>query len=243
MFTVIGKLFAFLNLVVGVGMCMWAVNVYTNRPSYFNPIPESIDKGNTPETFAQFKADIDALGKAANGAAAAWGDGIKVLEQKETTRTYRQGKLAARLKVARDGDPKTGIGFTELLEDPVTKLIDVDKVGPPVLGPPPPGETAGQPLRGADKLLEFANRDASEIARIAAESKALRLEEKDLQVQVQAVETKYLKQTDIRENLHAEFTFLSAFEVTVYEDRETVFKRKKQLQRQLERFNPPKVRD
>lgn len=239
--TAFGKVLAFLNLVVGIGLAAWSVNVYANRPPYFDPVPEGVDKGNAPDTFATLKAEIDSLGKAAAGAAAAWGEGLKAVEAREKTRTYRQARFATRLKHAAEGDPaKGGAGFTELVTDPVTKLIDVDKVGAVVLGPPPPGETAGQPLRGADRLLDTFNRDVAEIARVAMESKAQRLEERRLAGEVQQTEVRYQKQTDIRENLLNEFAFLSAFEVFAYEDRETVIKRKKQLQDRLAVFGPTK---
>lgn len=239
--TAFGKALAFLNLVAGIGLAMWSVTVYTNRPPYFDPVPEAIDKGNTPESFKMLAGEIDSLTKAATAAAGAWGEGLKAVEEREKARAYRQGKLAVRLKYAAEGDPaKNGAGFTELVEDPATKLIDVDKFGAVVLGPPPSGETAGQPLRGADRLLDTYNKDVAEIARLAAESKAQRLEERKVAAEVQQTEVRYLKQSDIRENLVNEFAFLSASEVFVYEDRETVFKRKKQLERQLERFAPTK---
>jgi hypothetical protein len=112
-----------------------------------------------------------------------------------------------------------------------------------VLGPPPAGEKEGQPLRGADKLLDAFNRDTLEQDSLAAQSKALRLKERELAAEVQRAEGRYMKQTEIRENLNAEFSFLAGFEVTVYEDRETVMKRKRQLQRALEKFGPVPVRN
>ena len=236
--TVIGKLLAFLNLAVGLGLAMWSVNLYTNRPSWFDKdIPDVVDKGNNPITFAQLKGETDALGKAAASLSGRWGGELTQLEQREATRKDRQGKQSARLKVARFGDPAGKVApFTELLEDAATKLTDLEKPGAVVIGPPPPGEATGQPLRGSETLLATVNRDVAESIRVAYESQKLRLQERALAVDILATEVRYLKQTDIRENLTNEFFFLSAFEVNVYEDRETVIKRKAQLQRRLSIF-------
>lgn len=237
--TTIGKLLAFLNLVVGVGLAMWSVNLYTNRPSWFEKASDVVDKGNSPITFEQLKGEIDTLGKSAASLSGRWGGELTVLQQREATRKDRQVKQATRLRIARNGDDTKKVApFTELNEDPVTKLIDLEKPGAVVLGPPPPGETVGQPLRGSDRLLDSVNRDIAETSRLAMTSQKLRLEERKLAGEILATEVRYLKQTDIRENLTNEFFFLSAFEVNVYEDRETVFKRKAQLQRRLASFGP-----
>ena len=55
--TAIGKILAFLNLAVGLGLAMWSVNVYTNRPSWFDAPADVVDKGNSPVTFTQLKGE------------------------------------------------------------------------------------------------------------------------------------------------------------------------------------------
>lgn len=237
--TVFGKVLAFLNLVVGIGLAMWSVNLYTNRPSWFDQPSDVVDKGNSPITFAQLKTEIDSLGKSAVSLSGKWGTGLTQVEQLEATKKDRQGKQAGRLLIARNGDNTKKVqAFTELVVDPATGLTDLNQYGAVVIGPPPPGEAAGQPLRGSETLLARANADVAASIQVATQSKALRLEERKLAGEILVTETRYLKQTDIRENLTNEFLFLSAFEVSVYEDRETVFKRKAQLQRRLATFGP-----
>lgn len=237
--TAFGKLLAFLNLVVGLGLAMWSVNVYTNRPSWYDEPSDVVDKGNSPLTFKQLKGEIDSLGKSAAFLSGKWGGELDTVKKREDTRKDRREKHAARLVLARTGtnQGKT-FAFTELVVDPVSGLTDLGQFGAPVLGPPPPGETAGQPLRGADTLLARANADIAASIKVANDSKALRLEEQRLAKDITATDIRYLKQTEIRENLTNEYLFLSAFEVNVYEDRETVFKRKGQLQRRLSIFGP-----
>ena len=240
--TVIGKLLAFLNLVVGIGLAMWSVNLYTNRPSWFDKdIPDAVDKGNSPITFAQLQAETASLGKSAASLSGKWGTGLTQVEQYEATRKDRLGKQAARLLIARNGDnTKTRQAFTELLVEPATGLTDLNRDGAVVIGPPPPGEATGQPLRGSETLLARVNADVAASILVANNSLKLRLQERELAEQIKATEIRYLKQTDIRENLTNEYLFLAAFEVNVYEDRETVFKRKAQLQRRLTIFEPSK---
>jgi hypothetical protein len=237
--TVFGKLLAVLNLVVGIGLAMWSVNLYTNRPSWFDEPSDVVDKGNSPITFKQLKTEIDSLSKSATSLSGKWGTGLTQVEQLEVTRKDRQGKQAARLVLARTGtNANKTFAFTELVVEPGTGLTDLSQTGAVVVGPPPPGEAAGLPLRGSETLLATANKDVAASTQVADQSKKLRLQERVLAAEIGATEVRYLKQTDIRENLTNEYLFLSAFEVSVYEDRETVFKRKAQLQRRLATFGP-----
>ncbi|HUR53587.1 MAG TPA: hypothetical protein VMZ71_05630, partial [Gemmataceae bacterium] len=140
----------------------------------------------------------------------------------------------------------TGLDKTELLRqvqlqartDPLTGLTNLAQPGPEVIGPPAPGEATGQPLRGSETLLARVNTDVAATILVADQSKKLRLRERELAEDIKATEIRYLKQTDIREHQTNEYLFLAAFEVNVYEDRETVFKRKAQLQRRLATFGP-----
>jgi hypothetical protein len=198
-----------------------------------------VDKGNSPITFKQLKTEIDSLSKSATSLSGKWGTGLTQVEQLEVTRKDRQGKQAARLLIARNGDPAgKAAAFTELVVEPGTGLTDLSQYGAVVVGPPPPGEAAGLPLRGSETLLATVNKDVAASIQVADQSKKLRLQERVLAAEIGATEVRYLKQTDIRENLTNEYLFLSAFEVSVYEDRETVFKRKAQLQRRLATFGP-----
>jgi len=242
--TVFGKLLAFLNLALGIGLAMWSVNLYTNRPSWYDEPSDVVDKGNSPLTFKQLKTEIDALTKSANSASAKWGTELAVVVEREATRKDRQGKHAARLVIAKTGNnANKQFAFTELVTDPLTGLTNLAQFGPEVLGPPAPGETTGEPLRGADTLLARVNTDTAAIIQVADQSKKLRVQERVLAEEIKTTETRYLKQTDIRENLTNEYLFLAAFEVNVYEDRETVFKRKGQLERRLSIFGQPVGKD
>ena len=42
--TLIGKLLAVLNLLVGIALASWSVSLYSQRPGWFDPIPEGADK-------------------------------------------------------------------------------------------------------------------------------------------------------------------------------------------------------
>lgn len=223
--TAIGKLLAFLNLIVGMGIVTWSVAVYTQRPGWFNPPPDFVEKGQSPLTFESLKVEIEGLGRTAVAASAAWGDAHKELEEREATRLDRKAKLAERLGWARKGNPgaKGAPGFYELEEDEKTKLFKLDALGPTVKGPD------GQPLRGADTLLADFNRDSKEVVRLLDDTLKLRQEAAQLGTLVVAVEGRLLKQNEIRENLQTELLFLAAGEVNVYEQRETVLRRKKQL--------------
>src|SRR5262245_45163327 len=120
MMTTIGKALAFVNLLIGMAMLAWSVSVYAQRPSWLDPKPE----GAAPNaaSIAQFKDDIDNLGRAAIAASANWGAQRKRLEDVEKLRVERQKGYAERLQWARTGNPKdaNGAAFFAPTYDPQT---------------------------------------------------------------------------------------------------------------------------
>jgi hypothetical protein len=244
--TTLGKLLVFANLVFGVGAATWAAAVYTQRPGWFDPAPEAGTRGETPPTFAALAAEIDTLGKAAASAGAAWAAQHDRLVRAEDTRAVRQAKMfggvvggakvPGLLAVARTGGyPKAGdAAFFNLKIDPATKLLDLDpnpaEKGVAVLGPD------GQPLRGADTLLQRFNDDAAAITRAAAASKKLRAEQQQLGGVVADLEVRVLKQREIRENLRTEAAYLAGFEVNAAGQLDWAKTRRDQLARRLAAF-------
>ena len=223
MLTFIGKSMAFVNLVIGLGLLTWSVTLYTLQPGWFDPIPEAVDKGNKPVTFAQLKADITNYGRAANAASGAWGANLKALEEAEEKRAARKKVFATRLEWAHKGNPKdNGTGFYEPVAGP-GGLIDVTKLGNPVPGPD------GQPLKGADKLFATVKDDTDQILDDAAENEKLRKEYAKIGAAILVVQEKVEKMNVIRDSVQSELFFLSSFEVNVLETRETVLRRQRQL--------------
>src|SRR5262245_36459823 len=107
MMTLIGKALAFVNLIIGIALLSWSVSLYTQRPAWFDPKPEGgADPGQHPETFAQFKDEIDSLGRAAVAASSVWGAQRERLESLEVRRATRVKGYAERLEWARNGNPK-----------------------------------------------------------------------------------------------------------------------------------------
>ncbi len=231
--TLIGKLLAFLNLLVGLGILTWSVSVYVDRPSWYDPAPETVDKGNTPVMFAKLKQEIEDLNRAVNVASIVWGEQKAVLEKTEARRTDRLTKYAERLQWARKGNvAKGGAAFFEpvYLKDAAGKdtgVIDLDKLGNPIDGPDK------LPLKGADTLLANFGADVKTVADLTVESLAARKEYDVLGSQIEAEEIRLLKMTEIREAVQAELFYLSSVELGVYETREIVFDRKRQLFQRL----------
>jgi hypothetical protein len=224
--TTLGKLLAFVNLVIAIAMVTWSVSVYAARPTWFDPKPDGgFAPGRDQENFAQLKEEIDNLGRVAMSAGAQWGTQRTILEAAEKERTDRLKGYAERLQWARDGrDPKNpnSPGFFTPVTDS-RGLIDLNVVGDPILGPD------NKSLRGANKLGANINADIGEVVRLARECNKLRDEFKDVGVQIQGVETRLLKMGVIRDSVQAELFHLASFEVNVYETRETVVRRKRQL--------------
>ncbi|MBX9624598.1 MAG: hypothetical protein K2X82_12390 [Gemmataceae bacterium] len=240
--TTVGKLLVFLNLVLGVGAATWATAVYSQRPAWFDPPADAAAKGGGPLTFKGLSAEIDTLGKAAASAGAAWNAQYARLTKAEDVRAVRQQKMfggggaKGLIEVARVGGyPKAGpAAFFNLKEDPATKLLDLDpnpaEKGVVVLGPD------GQPLRGADTLLERFNADAKAANDLAGQSAELRKEQAKLGLVVAADEARLLKQLEIRENLRNEAAFLAGLEVNGAAELDTVVARRGQLERALSPF-------
>jgi hypothetical protein len=224
--TTLGKILAFVSLIIAIAMVTWSVSVYAARPTWFDPKPDGgFTPGKDQENFAQLKEEIDNLGRVAMSAGAHWGTQRTILEAAEKERGDRLKGYAERLQWARDGrDPKNpnSPGFFVPVTDS-RGLIDLAVVGDPFIGPD------NKPLRGANKLGANINADIAEVVRLAQECNKLRDEFKNEGVKIQSVETRLLKMGVIRESVQAELFHLASFEVNVYETRETVVRRKRQL--------------
>jgi hypothetical protein len=235
MFTLLGKLLAFLNLIVGIALLSWSVSLYVHRPGWFDPVPEAVEKGQDPLNFAQLKQDIDGLGKAAAIASDSWGKNRKLLEAAEDRRSKRHAEFARRIGWAKAGNPeKDGAGFfapvyeTDPADDTKTlSTLNIDKVGEPVLGPDK------QPLKGSDTLGDTVVKEAATIIALQGQIDAQYDEFDKLGNRIVAQEARLIKMIDIRESVQAELFYLSTFEVNVYETRSTVFRRQKQLTQRL----------
>jgi len=245
--TAIGKLLVLSSLVAALGLLTWSTNLYVARPGFFSEEPEGpVDKGNNPITFKQMKADIDRLGRSAALASEAWGTHLKVLEEREKFRADRRLAYAERLRWAHKGNPSDpidptnpkspGKGFYEPVVDPTTKLYDLSKDAKGI----PKGKAVtgidGSPLPGLDGLGGSIAGDTKEIVELSNQIKLAHIEVNNLSKQVSAVETRLLKMNNIRDSVQAELFFLSTFEVNVFETRETVFRRERQLRDRLKRL-------
>jgi hypothetical protein len=227
--TLIGKFLALLNLLVGIGLVTWSVSLYVSTPTWFDEIPESVSPGHNPRIFKQLQADITQLGNTAKAASSAWGAQLKIVEDLQARRADRLKKFAERLKWARVGKPDAekpdlnGCGFFEPVYDKSTGLIDLTKRGDPILGP------NNKPLRGSDTLMTNYSADVEEVARLSKLIVKQREAFQALSPVVLEKETELLKMGEIRDAVQSELFYLSSFEVNVYETRETVLRRKKQL--------------
>jgi hypothetical protein len=228
--TPIGKLLSFLNLFVGLGILSWSVSVYSNRPAWFGeiPLPETVNAGQTPENFKQMKAEVEALTRTAAAASANWGAQRKILEAVEERRAERLKKYAERLAWAKTGNPKDeSNGFYEPTYEKDGGLLDLATLGKPIKG------SDNKPLKGSETLLNNFVLDVDEVARLESQIVAQRNAFVTIAAQIRQAEDKLLKMTDIREAVQGELFFLETFEVNVYETRETVLRRKKQLDLRL----------
>jgi hypothetical protein len=235
--TTIGKILAFLNLIIGLGFVSYAVTLYSQRPGWFDPVPEVVDKGQSPRNFAQLKQEHDNLGRAASVASGIWGKEHKRLLAAEKRRADRQAEWKRRAQWIRTGHPSppdakdAEPGFFERVYEQDasgkdTAYLDHTKLGASV-------KQGGVALRGADKLKDLYENDVLAVAELEKQIEA-RLKEYDaLGVAIETEERRLLKMMDIRAAVQAELFYLSSFEVNVYETRETVFRRKAQLVRRL----------
>jgi hypothetical protein len=223
--TTIGKLLAFVNLLVGVAMVTWSVSLYTQRPGWFDPKPESVGPGQSPASFALLKDEIDSLGRAATGGSANWGAQRNRLEKLEKQRATRLKGYAERINWATNGKPgdPNETGFFAPVYDSATGLIDLTRTGAAIVGPD------NKPLRGAGKLGKTYTEDVDEVVRRAKESTELRTKFASLGTEVAGVELRVLKMGVIRDAVQSELLYLGTFELNVYETRQTVLQRKRQL--------------
>jgi hypothetical protein len=231
--TFIGKLLAFLNLIIGLGFLSFAASLYFQRPSWFEPVPDIVDRGNSPVTFAQLKQDTENAGRSAAGASVAWGEQLRKLEQTEARRIDRQKEFDKRLLWARTGNPADkDTGFYEhvyIMDASGTKpttVIDISQRGPAVT-------LAGTPLLGVDKLGKQLLDDSDAVITHEKDVEAKIKQYDDVSTDILREEGRKLKMSEIRTSVQSELFYLSTFEVNVYETRETVFRRKKQLTQRL----------
>jgi hypothetical protein len=228
--TLIGKLLAYLNLIVGLGILSWSVIIYSHRPGWFGPVPEAIGPRQYPENFAQMKAEAESLAKLATEASRNWGTQRKILEELEKNRAERRTAYEERLKWAMNGDAK-GNGFYEPVYEKDSGLLDLSTVGPPIKG------SDNLPLKGAEKLLANFQNDVNEVVKYDKQIRKNRDDILAISKEVAQTEERLRSMTDIRESIQTELFFLVSFEVNVYETRETVFRRKKQLMSRLDELS------
>lgn len=249
--TFIGKLLVFLNLVLGVGIAVFATAVYAERPPWFlQTIDGGVDKGNTPYTFAQLKTDIDKLSGAATAASGAWSTNLKRVEAAEKLRAARQVKMFGAtakdgtrtkglLDYAREGNPGPGVaaadapGFYNLEQDSTTKLLNLDDLSKTVTGPDK------EPLRGADRLQSRIDADAKAAADLTVTSAKLLVRQTELSGDIGLVDTQLNKRRTIRDHQLNEAAYLAAFEINLTEQRATAGRRSAQLVTELKKFGGP----
>jgi hypothetical protein len=222
--TSLGKILAFVNLIIAMAMLSWSVSIYSLRPGWFDAKPEGgYPVGREAENFALLKDEIDNLGRAAIAASTEWGAQRTRLEGLEKQRTNRQKGYAERLEWARNGNPaKDGAAFFEPVYDS-RGMLDLTVLGEPILG------DDNKPLQGANKLGTNMAADVREIVRLAQENVQNRDRFKEIGTLILDTESRLLKMGVIRESVQAELFHLANFEVNVYETRETVVRRKRQL--------------
>ena len=250
--TIFGKLLVFLNLVIGVGIAVGSTVVYTHRPTWFDPIPDAVDGGNSVLTFKQLQADIDTLTKASATQSKAWGDEYAGVQARERLRDQRRDvlfgpeakdgkRVGGWLEVARKGDParKDQAGFYDLKRVPANArgrldagLIDttVKSRGEPIVGP------GGDPLKAAETLLERYTTDAKAVTDLLASIEMLRSRQVQLGYEIRATESRILKQIDIRDQQDVERFYLSGYEINWFSQLQTVRAREGQLKRRLTTF-------
>jgi hypothetical protein len=229
MMTLIGKLLAVVNLLIGIALVTWSVSLYTQRPGWFDKKAEGgVSAGQYPMSFESLKEEIDLLGRAATAASGNWGAQRKVLDDLEKKRADRQKEYAVRLDWTQNGNPnKDGAGFFEPVYEARSGLLDLTTVGEPIKG------SDNLPLKGVGKLGATFNAD---VEKAAAQTKLItnyRDQFKALGIEILNTEKRLLKIGEIRDSVQAELFYLETFEVNVYETRETVLRRKRQLTSRL----------
>ena len=95
--TSLGKILAFVNLVIAIAMLSWSISIYSLRPGWFDPKGDGgYPKDKEAENFALLKDEIDNLGRAAIAASNEWGAQRTRLEGLEKLRATRQKGYAER---------------------------------------------------------------------------------------------------------------------------------------------------
>ncbi len=236
--TFIGKTLAFLNLLVGLAIVSWSASLYFQRPSWFDEAPEGgSDRGSDPKMFKTLDAEAKALTRAANIASGVWGANLKTLETLEDRRDFRQAEFAKRLQWAKTGKDGKNAFFKPIYEKDINgketsvmKLYDLDAAGKPVqvLGEPVIGPD-GQPLKGSETLLTNFSDDVKKVVELSQLIVKHREKYAELSIEILKDEDRLLRMIKIRDSVQGELFYLSSFEVNVYETRETVLRRQKQL--------------
>jgi hypothetical protein len=242
--TFIGKTLAFLNLIIGLGIVSWSASVYFQRPSWFDAPLEGVpDRGSSPKLFSQMKKETEALTRAANIASGMWGKNLKALEQLEDRRDRRKAEFEQRLVWTRTGNDKDdGKAFYKPVyekdstgkDTSVMKLYDLDAagaqtqvLGEAVLGPD------GIPLKGSETLLTNFSGDVKKVIELSDLISEHRKKYAELSTEILKDEDRLLRMIKIRDSVQGELFYLSSFEVNVYEARETVIRRQRQLVNRL----------
>jgi hypothetical protein len=238
--TAIGKVLALLNLIVGLGIMAWSTTVYVHRPAWFLK-PAVGERNDRAFMFEQLKADALALTRTAGYASQSWGANLKALEDREKVRADRTAAYAERLRWAHKGNPKdlvepgnpksAGKGFYEPVIDPLTNLHDLAP------GVAPKGKAVvgvdGKALPGLDGLLGTLTGDSNRIVDLTEQIGEQQKAFDKLSAEVLATESRAIRMGTIRDSVQAELFYLSTFEVDVYETRETVLRRVRQLRARL----------
>jgi hypothetical protein len=245
--TAIGKFLVVSVLFAALGLLTWSTSLYAERPSWFAPVAEGeSDRAGRSLSFAQMKAETDALARSAAVASEAWGANRAALEKREKLRVDRRLAYAERIRWAHKGNPddrvdpdnpkSPGKGFYEPVINPRTGLYEAErdkdgvlhlKKGDAVRG------TDGKALPGLDGLLGSIEGDTAAAVDLNRQILEQEAEFDRLSRLVLDTENRAIKMGIIRDSVQAELFFLSTFEVNVYETRATVLRRERQLRDRL----------
>jgi hypothetical protein len=241
--TAIAKLLVFLTLVAGVGAAVFATAVYTQRPGWFDDVPDgAAPRGHVVMNFKGLARETDAQGKVAAGMSALAGKNLRELRAAEADRAARAAFYARLLAAARTGQ----VGFYQIKEGTDGRLELFDPAGrerpladfTPVKGPD------GKTLAGADTLNDLIAKATDRIVNdLTPKIEKHRADQKRLGGEIDVVSAKLVRQRVIREDLQNEASYLAVAEVNVAEQRGTAGRRKAQLEGRLRAFQGPKEPD
>ena len=237
--TAIAKLLVFLTLVVGVGAAVFAAAVYTQRPGWYDDVPEgAAPRGHVVMNFKGLARETDAQGKVAAGMSGLVGKNLRELRAAELDRAARAAYYARLLTAARTGQ----VGFYQIKEGTDGRLELFDQTGQeqplaaftPVKGPD------GKNLAGADTLVDLITKATDRIVNdLTPKIEKHRADQKRLGAEIEVVSEKLVRQRVIREDLQNEASYLAAAEVNVAEQQGTAGRRKAQLEGRLRAFQAP----